>query len=154
METEATNLLIRSMESLDVLPIAELEQICFSSPWSERALKESLEKPEYIFLVAELEGRIAGYVGMIRALDEGDIMNLAVFPEFRKRGVGRGLLAALFDRAKALCINRVFLEVRESNEAARALYEKAGFHAIGLRKNFYEAPRENGVLMSWDRGLN
>lgn len=139
---------VRSMQPRDVACIAELEKICFSIPWSEEALDESLGKSEYIFLAAELDGKIAGYVGMISALDEGDITDVAVFPEYRKKGVACALLTALKDRCAALGISRIFLEVRESNAPAIGLYEKMGFERIGLRRNFYDAPREHAVLMS------
>lgn len=148
MGENSADIQVRSMQPQDVGCIAALEKICFSAPWSEEALDESLVKAEYIFLAAELDGKIAGYVGMIRALDEGDITEVAVFPEYRRRGVAYALLTELKDRCAALGISRIFLEVRESNASAIALYEKTGFERIGLRRNFYDAPREHAVLMS------
>ncbi len=152
MKREVEGLSIRPMKMEDVGQIAELEKICFTRPWSKDALRESLLKEEYLFLVAKIDGVIAGYVGMVCAIDEGDITEAAVFPEFRRQGVGEAILCGLFDRARERGLSRIFLEVRESNAPARAMYEKMGFRIIGIRKNFYEAPRENGLLMSRELG--
>lgn len=154
METQNADVRVRLMGAQDTPYIAELEKICFSVPWSKEALDESLGKSEYTFLVAEIEGAPAGYAGMIRALDEGDITDVAVFPRYRGKGVAYALIKALCEKAKVLGVAQLFLEVRESNAAALALYEKAGFKRIGLRKNFYDAPRENAVLMSCETGLH
>jgi ribosomal-protein-alanine N-acetyltransferase len=148
MELADKGVHVRFMEPEDVKNIAALEITCFSAPWSETALAESLGKQEYTFLVAELDGAPAGYVGMIRALDEGEITDVAVWPEHRRKGVAQALMEALLREAKEQGLCQIFLEVRESNQAAIALYEKTGFRPIGLRKNFYEKPREHAVLMS------
>lgn len=153
MENGGAHVRVRLMQAADVPRIAELERICFSAPWSENALLESLQKPEYTFLAAELEGVVMGYAGMIRALDEGDVTDVAVFPAYRGMGAAYALMTALRELAGAQGIARIFLEVRESNTAALSLYEKSGFQRIGMRRNFYDAPRENAVLMSCDTGL-
>ena len=127
--------------------LAEIEKACFHAPWSADMLREELGKG--IFLVAEREGAAAGYVGCQTVLDEGYITNVAVSPACRRQGVARALLDALKRRAAEKGLAFVTLEVRASNAAAIALYEGAGFRPVGTRRNFYTAPAEDAVLMTW-----
>ena len=126
--------------------LAEIEKACFHAPWSEAMLREELGKG--IFLVAERDGQVVGYVGCQTVLDEGYITNVAVSPDCRRQGVGRALIAELVQRARAQGLSFVTLEARASNAPAIALYEGAGFVRVGVRKNFYTAPTEDAVLMT------
>lgn len=126
--------------------LAEIEKACFHAPWSEAMLREELGKG--IFLVAERDGQVVGYVGCQTVLDEGYITNVAVSSDCRRQGVGRALIAELVQRARAQGLSFVTLEARASNAPAIALYEGAGFVRVGVRKNFYTAPTEDAVLMT------
>lgn len=126
--------------------LAEIEKACFHAPWSESMLREELGKG--IFLVAERDGQVVGYVGCQTVLDEGYITNVAVSPDCRRQGIARALIAKLTDEARAAGLAFVTLEVRASNAPAIALYEGAGFGRVGVRKNFYTAPTEDAVLMT------
>jgi len=139
-------MIIRRAEEKDVARIAELERICFSDPWSEHEIAACLQKPFYTFLAAEEDGLITGYVGLITVLDEGDIANVAVAPGYRRRGIAEALLRELMAEGEAAGVRKFFLEVRETNAPAIALYEKLGFTRIGMRKDYYEHPRENALL--------
>ena len=126
-----------------------LEKRCFSLPWTEEMLMGQLPDDNHEFLAAESEsGELLGYVGMMTVLDEGYISNVAVAPEQRRQGIADALIAALLERAALRELSFVTLEVREHNEPAIALYEKHGFVPVGLRKNYYEAPVENAILMT------
>lgn len=128
--------------------IAEIERQCFSQPWSEDALREELFNDSASFLAAVTEsGDVVGYAGLHCVLDEGYIANVAVRPEYRRQGVAGELLGAFvrFGRAHLAFLT---LEVRASNQAAVALYEKYGFREAGRRKHYYDAPREDAIIMT------
>ena len=139
---------ITKMTSAHIEEIARLEKECFSSPWSEDGLKSELDNSFARFFVALSDGRIAGYIGSHNVLGEVYITNVAVFPEFRRNGVGMTLVDFLVNEMNAEEAEFVTLEVRESNIKAIDLYEKCGFEKVGKRKDFYEKPREDGVLMT------
>lgn len=129
--------------------LAEIEEACFAAPWSVQALAEALENPCAAFQVAEdAQGRVMGYVGLYRVLDEGQIANVAVAPAFRRRGVARGLLAAVEALAAEEKLWRLTLEVRVSNAPAVALYESAGYVRDGVRPGFYRNPTEDAAIYS------
>lgn len=128
--------------------LAELEKQCFPQPWSEKALSEELKNPNAVFRVALKDGQVAGYVGMLHVLDEGDICNVAVFDSFRRQGVATALIQHLLDYAQEKKLAFITLEVRESNIGAQKFYETMGFVTIGIRKNFYDEPKEHAVLMN------
>ena len=131
--------------------LEELEKLCFSLPWTIEQLRSQLPDEHHIFLTA-LEGEhLLGYVGMMYVLDEGYISNVAVAPEARRKGIGDALIEELMRRAELLGLAFVTLEVRQSNAPAAALYEKHGFTAVGRRKNYYDLPREDAVLMTYYR---
>lgn len=134
------------MEERHLDTLAEIEKACFHAPWSADMLREELGKG--IFLVAEQDGAVAGYVGCQTVLDEGYITNVAVSPDCRRQGIGRALIAELTERAKWAGLAFVTLEARASNAPAITLYEGAGFRRVGVRKNFYTAPAEDAVLMT------
>ncbi|MBQ5661420.1 MAG: ribosomal protein S18-alanine N-acetyltransferase [Clostridia bacterium] len=126
--------------------VAELERLCFSEPWSEKAL-ELLLTDGAVGLVCLLDGCVAAYGGMLLAPGEGQITNIATHPDFRRRGLGRALLRALLTVAKEKGCEQVALEVRASNEAAIRMYAEAGFSTAGRRRGFYRDPREDALVM-------
>lgn len=128
--------------------IEAIERECFSTPWTREQLATQLSGDRHVFLAAEIDGQVAGYVGMMHVLDEGYISNVAVGGAFRRRGIADALIASLLARCESLGLVFVTLEVRRSNAPARALYEKHGFVAVGERRNYYEQPREDAVLMT------
>lgn len=136
---------IRVPEASDFEALAALERQCFSDPWSESSLREMAASPHTRYLAAEYEGRIVGYCGAQVVLDEGDILRIAVDETVRRQGIGRALLAALWQCTPEICLWN--LDVRAGNEAARALYCKNGFIPVGTRKNYYREPAEDAVLM-------
>ena len=126
--------------------IAALEALCFSEPWSEGALELLLCESATGF-VCLCDGRVQAYGGMLIAPDEGQITNVAVHPEARRMGLGRAIVDALINEARARGLEQISLEVRVSNLAAIALYEKVGFAVEGRRKNFYRRPTEDALVM-------
>lgn len=135
--------------------VAELERVCFSTPWSRNMLSEELENDCSAMLVAlDGEGHVVGYAGVQVILDEGYITNVAVRPEYRRRGVAGKLLRVFLDFAKAHQLAFLTLEVRASNAPAMALYEGLGFRDVGRRKNYYEHPREDAVIMTKEFDTN
>ena len=128
--------------------VAALERECFSHPWTEAMLEDELYNPQASFLVAEDgEGGVLGYAGLHVVLDEGYIDNIAVEEPARKHGVASALLD-VFCRFGAVNLAFLTLEVRASNAPAIALYKKYGFQEVGLRPNFYSAPREDAIIMT------
>ena len=128
---------------------AEIERLCFSDPWSEKMLAEHLANPCSLTLAAVGDtGRLLGYVGLLAVVDEGYITNVAVRPDCSRPGVAAGLLGALGAQGKEGGGGFLPPEVRQSNAPARALYEKLGYLQAGLRRNYYENPREDAVIMT------
>lgn len=136
------------MEERHLDALAELECVCFSSPWTRKGLAAELENPGAVFAVAELDGAVAGYAGMNCVLDECYIDNVAVFPQYRRRGVARALLDRLTGTAKARGASFVTLEARVSNAGAVALYEGLGFREAGRRPGFYSNPTEDALILT------
>lgn len=139
---------ILPMQKEHIAQIAEIERLCFSLPWSENALEDELENENAHFLSAVIDGRVAGYIGIIEICGEADITNVAVHPDFRRLGIARMLLNSAEKGAKIRNCESITLEVRESNEAAIQLYSGNGYKQVGIRKNFYEKPTENATLMT------
>ena len=133
--------------------IAALEKICFSRPWSERMLAEELENQCAAFLTAvDDNGEVLGYAGLLVAADEGYITNVAVFPQHRRKGIAAKLLQVFCDFATAHHLAFLTLEVRPSNEVAIALYESFGFTERGRRRNYYDLPKEDALILTRDFG--
>lgn len=129
--------------------VAELERICFSTPWSRNMLAEELDNLLSAFLVAlDDADHVVGYAGVQVILDEGYITNIAVRPECRRQGVAAQLLQVFMDFARANKLSFLTLEVRASNYDAIALYGSRGFRSMGRRKNYYEHPREDAIIMT------
>ena len=141
---------IRKMQESDLLQVATIEKANFSVPWSLESFRESMKLEHTIYLVAEEQENIAGYCGMYRVFNEGEIVNVAVAEAYRRKKVASQLLEQLFAKSTELKVDNFFLEVRESNRPAIQLYKKLGFTEAGIRKNFYEKPRENAIFM-WKR---
>ncbi len=135
------------MDYCHIKDIAKLEKVCFSTPWTEQGILESF-KAGTRFFVCEQNGNVLGYVGISAILDEGYITNIAVFPAHRKKGVASALLEYLEKFAKAEALSFISLEVRESNTTAISLYKKFGFTVEGKRKNFYQSPTEDALIMT------
>lgn len=132
----------------DVARLAQIERLCFSRPWSEQSLREELGNPVAVYYVAQRDGRAAGYAGMRAAGDVGYIDNVAVDPACRRMGAATLLLRALEEYARGAGLESLTLEVRRSNAAAVALYEKEGFERVGARPGFYDRPREDALIMT------
>ena len=140
-------MILEKMHSAHVVQIAELEKICFSDPWSERSIASELDNKLAFWLVATEGERVAGYIGSQTVMDETDMMNVAVHPDFRRRGIAEALVNGLVDTLKTKGSHCLTLEVRASNAPAIALYEKLGFSEIGRRKNYYRNPREDALIL-------
>lgn len=140
-------ILIRAMRAKDVGEVANLEKQIFSQPWSRQGFLDSLNLGNTVFLVAEENGKILGYIGMYFTLEEGEITNVAVDPLERCHGVGGLLISEIKKEAERRSLARVVLEVRVSNQSAIRLYERNGFVNRGVRKGFYECPKEDAYIM-------
>ena len=138
---------IESMNSSHVAQIAQLEKICFSDPWSEKSVASELDNKLAFWLVAIEGDTVAGYIGSQTAMDETDMMNVAVHPDFRRQGIAEALITGLVEHLKTIGSRCLTLEVRASNAPAIALYEKLGFSEIGRRKNYYRNPREDALIL-------
>ena len=138
------------MREAHLAAIAELERQCFSAPWSEDALREELGNDCACFLTAEDEesGAVCGYIGCHIVLDEGYIANVAVSPDCRRQGIGTKLVREMIRQAQERGLAFLTLEVRASNYGAIALYGERGFRSVGRRKNYYEHPKEDAVIMT------
>ena len=143
------------MSELRIVPMSEahldelarLELLCFADPWSREALQEELSNPCAHFIVALNGDTVMGYLGCHHIADEGFVTNIAVFPDYRRHGVGRTLVQAALSEP----ITRLALEVRASNTAAIAMYRSLGFTEDGVRPRFYAHPTEDAILYSYYR---
>ena len=128
--------------------MAEIEIECFSVPWSRETLLEELDNPYAHYVVCtDGDGNVVGYIGSRIVMDEADITNVAVRPQYRRKGIGFALVSAMLDRMTAGGVRYVLLEVRESNQPAQNCYARAGFTVVGRRKKYYEKPEEDALLM-------
>lgn len=138
---------IRLMEKRDLEQVCEIEKRIFSQPWAKEDFEASISNPNHIYIVAEEGDEIAGYCGLWMVAGEGQINNVAVREDFRKKGVGCEMLTYLLKLGRERNQDAFTLEVRASNEAAIRLYEKLGFHSAGIRRGFYEKPKEDANIM-------
>ena len=149
MEENRMHVRIVPMNADHLDEVAELERICFSVPWSRNMLAEELDNLLSAFLVAlDDNDKVVGYAGVQIILDEGYITNVAVRPECRRQGIAAKLLQVFLDFAKANQLAFLTLEVRASNYDAIALYGSRGFRSVGRRKNYYEHPKEDAIIMT------
>ena len=138
---------IVNMNADHVVQVAELEKLCFPDPWSEKSIASELSNKLALWLVAEEDGRVAGYIGSQTVPDESDMMNVAVHPDYRRRGIAEALVVALCDALREQGSVSLTLEVRASNEPAKALYQKLGFEQVGRRPNYYRNPQEDALIL-------
>ena len=138
---------IVEMQSCHVAPIAELEKLCFSDPWSENSIAYELTSRLSYWLVAEENGDVLGYIGSQSVLGESDMMNVAVHPDHRRKGIAEALILALSEELKQRNNTCLTLEVRASNTPAITLYEKLDFQQVGRRPNYYRNPKEDALIL-------
>ena len=138
----------RRMTETDVFRVAAMEKNIFSDAWSETGLRDTLGQKQAFVLVAEEENEIVGYCIIYYVMTEAEIARIAVDETMRRKGVGYGLLDAVCNCCREMKVERLLLDVRESNDSARSFYQRCGFVEDGVRKEFYEQPKENAILMS------
>ena len=136
------------MEAAHVPQIAALERSAFPDPWSESSVASDLDNPLSLWLVAQAGGEVLVYVISQSVMGEADMMNLAVLPAARRRGIARALVTALIRELAGGGVHSLTLEVRASNYGAIALYGSRGFRSVGRRKNYYEHPKEDAIIMT------
>lgn len=139
--------MIRIMQDKDVEEVALLEKECFSMPWTETSIKKEIENKDSLFCVCEVDRKVVGYAGMYYVYPEGDITNVAVTKEYRGQGIAKNILNFMFEKARGEGITEYTLEVRIGNKNAIRLYETLGFIDAGIRKNFYDNPKEDALIM-------
>jgi len=144
---------VRPFSREDCPEAAEIERLCFSDPWSEKSLEYLCQSPvtQGFACVDKSTGKLAAYVGLEFVLDEGDIINVATHPDYRRLGCATELLKVLLDFAEEKGVNKLSLEVRASNLSAVSLYKTFGFEEIGLMPNYYSKPTENAIVMAYER---
>lgn len=151
MNARATDVTIHAATERDMAEIANIERASFSDPWSTASFAIILTEPAAFFATAcdGVSDGIAGYVVAWFAADEGEIANLAVAQPTRRRGIGAALLDAALSEAQRRNATAVYLEVRESNAAARGLYASRGFEEVGRRRGYYRRPDEDAIVLRW-----
>lgn len=141
-------LIVRAAQEADIAAIEELEKVCFASPWSYESLYHDIvENKLALYIVAESDGKLCGYVGVWKILDEGHITNVAVTPKYRRMHIASAILSVLMEVGGENGISRYTLEVRSGNEPAKALYRGFGFKEAGVRKGYYEDNGEDAIIM-------
>ena len=140
-------MILTEMKQEHVAQVAALEKICFSDPWSEKSVASELNNKLAYWLVALEENVVAGYIGSQTVMEETDMMNVAVHPDYRRKGIAEALVNGLVEALKEQGSRCLTLEVRASNEPAIRLYEKLGFLQIGRRPKYYRNPREDALIL-------
>ena len=135
------------MNESHVSQIAKLETVCFSDPWSEISIASELKNPLSLWLVAMDGATVVGYIGSQAVMGEADMMNVAVAPDYRRKGIAENLINRLVDALAEGDNHSLSLEVRESNQPAIALYQKLGFTQVGFRPGYYRNPREGALIL-------
>ena len=143
-----SEIIIAPLEKQDIFHVAMLEATCFSMPFTEKALSELFLNTSWHFFVAKHENKVVGYISFYCIIDETEIVNVCVLPEYRGQGIGRRLTQCAIDFNKEIKGTRVMLEVRISNTPAIKLYESLGFIPVGVSKNHYKMPTEDALLMN------
>ena len=134
------------MSEDDIPAIAQMELDYFGVPWKEASIGHYLEQDNTMFVVAKHDSVVVGYIALMSILNESELISIAVHEEYRNMGIARELLDIAYDMLKKRGSDLIHLEVRESNEAAIRLYESEGFERDGLRKGFYDKPKEDALL--------
>lgn len=140
-------IVLEKMTQDHVMQVYELETSCFAIPWSLCSLHDQLLQPSACYFVALDDNRVVGYGGFIQVLDEGNINNIAVFPNYRQQKIGTQIVERLITEGTKLGVKDFFLEVRVSNEAAKTLYQNNGFREVGIRKAYYKDNNEDAIVM-------
>ncbi|WP_090843361.1 ribosomal protein S18-alanine N-acetyltransferase [Alkalicoccus daliensis] len=136
------------MDVIDIEGVLEVEALSFSTPWTKEAFYQEITKNQFAYyFIAQLGGKIVGYCGLWVVVENANITNIAVHPEYRKQGIGEGLMKGAVDMAKMLGAEKLSLEVRVSNEGAQHLYKKFGFQPGGIRKRYYTDNQEDALVM-------
>ena len=138
---------ISPLEAEDLAEVLQIEQETYSLPWTAKTFCDALRQEYYHFLKAECGGELIGYCGYLRSFETADITNVTVREDFRRRGAGETMVSRLMEEGRRAGIERFSLEVRRSNAAAIALYEKLGFREEGVRRGYYENPREDALIL-------
>lgn len=138
---------IRRMTEADASAVASISTAAIQDSWTEKAFIDIIQNPVYLNLVAKTNDIIIGYISVSMAADEADITNIAIDSRYRRNGIADKLLQCTFEYASNEGINKIFLEVRQSNLPAIALYEKNDFITLGIRKNYYSNPKEDAIIM-------
>ena len=148
MMQKSDDLIFSPLRPQNIDQMEQIEIECFSVPWSREALEEELENPYAHYVVCtDGAGNVLGYIGSRIVLDSADITNVAVRPQYRRRGIARQLVGRMLEQMAEKGVTGVLLEVRESNLPAQNCYAQAGFTVVGRRKNYYELPKEDALLM-------
>ena len=140
-------MIVTVMQESHVPQIAKIEQLCFNDPWSENSIASELNNRLSLWLVAVEDECVIGYVGSQTVIGETDMMNIAVHPDYRKKGIGTALIVELIDALKARGSHSLMLEVRSSNSSAISVYKNLGFLEVGRRKNYYRNPKEDALIL-------
>ena len=140
------------MKAEHVPQVARLEKLCFADPWSEMSIASELQNLWAYWLVAVQDDMVVGYIGSQSTIDETDVMNVAVHPDWRRQGIAEQLIENLIEELKKRGSHALMLEVRASNAPAISLYEKMGFRQVGLRKNYYRNPKEDALILRKEWG--
>ncbi len=141
-------MIVTNMEESHLLEVMEVENSSFTNPWSKESFCEELKKESSYKFVALVGDMVVGFAILDTVLDEGNLLDIAVCENFRRKGVANALISRLFEVASEKDLSFITLEVRESSSPAIALYEKSGFEKVAVRKNYYHKPTENAVLMT------
>lgn len=147
VQSEVHDIEVREMVEADLPRVLEVEEISYSIPWSEATFRGLLRRRDAELVVATSERAVVGHAVYWHVLDQGELGNVAVAPETRGQGVGAMLVREVVDRAARRGIRELFLEVRPSNDGARHLYARFGFVQVGRRKNYYQQPTEDALVM-------
>jgi ribosomal-protein-alanine N-acetyltransferase len=139
--------LIRRASPADVPALVGIERECFSDPWTASGIRETIQYETARAFVAESGGRAVGYVMARISGEEGEILNLAVLPRSRRKGIARCLLDEALGSIAAAGVTEAYLEVRQSNAEAITLYQSLGFRPVGLRPDYYRDPREDALVL-------
>jgi ribosomal-protein-alanine N-acetyltransferase len=149
-ETREAPVSLRAAREADIDAVLDIELAAFGDPWSRSAFVDLIGDPRVAFLVADARGEVRGYVVAWYVLDEGEIGNLAVRDSARRQGIGARLLDGAIAKVRASDVDSLYLEVRDSNAAARALYASRGFVEVGRRKEYYRRPKEDALVLRLD----
>lgn len=138
---------LRDMMAADVPAVVAIERASYTMPWSDATFRGLLRRRDAEMVTAEADGVVIGYAAFWCVVDQGELGNVAVSAAWRGRGIGARLVEEILRRAARRGVQEVFLEVRPSNSVARQLYERLGFHPVGRRRNYYQAPAEDAIVL-------